>query len=124
MFLEAKLDLNAQPAKEVTLVVDDEPDCLSFLVDDVAGPLGCLLIAASDSKSAIEALEKGEISKVLCDGLDGDWRNVFETAKERGVRRFALYSANRNAHNQARNLGIEVFEKPVDLDVLINYFSS
>lgn len=115
-----------KPAKMRVLIVDNEPDLLSGMVEtlSLAGhlPTGC-----TTSREALDALSRETFDVLICDLLLGNGEDGIALARQAALRdpamRVIVMSGNAARHAGA-DLGWPLLEKPFSVDTLISQLTS
>jgi len=66
------------------LVVEDDQEWRNRYIKEFRG-LGAKTVDVSNIEEAKKALEEGPFTHVICDGLEGRWRELVPQAKARGA---------------------------------------
>ncbi len=91
------------------LFIDDEK-VLVDIVERFAQRLGWPLETRLYNKNSENQEIPPDTELLICDGLYGKWKDIYEAARNSGVN-FVLYSSDNSAIKDAERMGVKVIEK-------------
>ena len=96
------------PNAEKLLVVDDAPNWSKVLQTILSERYEVIL--ASSVQKAEEAIKKGDLTRILSDGLDGQWEEIFGLSQKAGIP-FKVLSGNSDVLKRAKELNVPTVNK-------------
>lgn len=110
------MDERDKKSQERILVVEDAENWREML-GMVLRRKGDVVVVSS-VEEAQKALGQGGFTRIICDGLEGDYKKVYEAAKKAGVP-LKILSSSDSVKEQAEELRIEFVDKSkIDIDSL------
>ena len=106
--------------KPKVLFADDEESLRMLIGNFLKETLGLLTVIVDSAEKAIEEIKKGDFTHVITDGLEGNWKNVVQTAKEKGAN-VTVISGNPEIEEQIPK-DIRFIPKPMRLDQIKEIF--
>ena len=104
------------------LFVDDDPSVLRICQRHFQRELTPNVDVADNYASALESIRKTNYDLIILDGLGGDCFRVHKDIAAMSHGDVVIFSGNTDVEKKARELGISFYEKPKDIDKLIDRY--
>lgn len=94
------------------LLVDDDPS-VAASCKEMGEFAGNTVVIASSASKAKELIERGQFDRIVTDGLEGRWVDVWEEGTKKGIRTVVLSGSGRIV-DEAKKRGAEAVLKSAD----------
>lgn len=94
------------------LLVDDDPDAADSY-KTMGALVGNTVIIVSSASKAEELIRPGEFDRIVVDGLQGEWVNVWRKGTQEGIETI-VFSSGEQIIRAARQMGAKAVLKDID----------